>query len=255
MQSNAALFNTQESNNLNIKNIKPQNKKKKKTREKKYWTEREEKTLFVLQMALGTKFSIIKTFLKGKDVNDIKNHFYSKLRTYLTIQITNLKSENFFKNIDERSYDTRKLLSLVLFNKIPTMILNESIIKELILNEEQKKKSKKNDLNSSKGKKNNVKLNLKRKRGRPRTKKDENDKIFTLRENSEKMNENNFNFNEIDEVCRNKDNQDIGNSLENHIQKNTKKIFKININNNTYELDKINKILNDTENNANKKSS
>jgi hypothetical protein len=140
MQNNAPLFNTLESNNLNKKNIKPQNKKKRKTREKKYWTEREEKTLFFLQMALGTKFSIIKTFLKGKDVNDIKNHFYSKLRTYLTIQITNLKSENFFKDIDEGSYDTRKLLSLVLFNKIPTMILNESIIKELILNEEQKKK-------------------------------------------------------------------------------------------------------------------
>ena len=98
-------------------------------------------------------------------------------------------------------------------------------------------------------------MNLKRKRGRPRTKKDENEKNFTIRANSEKMNENKFNFNEIDEVCKNKDNQDIGNSLENHIQKNTKKIFKININNNTYELDKINKILNDTENNANKKSS
>ena len=45
-------------------------------------------------MALGTKFSIIKNFLKNKLVNDIKNHFYSKLRTYLSIQISKLKSEN-----------------------------------------------------------------------------------------------------------------------------------------------------------------
>ena len=132
-------FNSVESNNLNTINNKSHSKKKK-TREKKYWSEREEKTLFILQMALGTKFSIIKTFLKGKEVNDIKNHFYSKLRTYLSIQISKLKSENFFQNINQESYDIKKVLSLVLTNKIPTMILNKSIIKELILNEEEKKK-------------------------------------------------------------------------------------------------------------------
>ena len=137
-------FNSVESNNLNTINNKSHSKKKK-TREKKYWSEREEKTLFILQMALGTKFSIIKTFLKGKEVNDIKNHFYSKLRTYLSIQISKLKSENFFQNINQESYDIKKVLSLVLTNKIPTMILNKSIIKELILNEEEKKKLKKNE--------------------------------------------------------------------------------------------------------------
>ena len=113
---------------------------------------------------------------------------------------------------------------------------------------------KKNDLNLSKDK-NNDKSNLKRKRGRPKTKKDENDKNLILRKNNEKMNENKFNFNEIDEVGKNKDNQNIGNLLENHIQKNNKKMFNININNITFESDKIHKILNDTENNSNKNSS
>ena len=177
-------FNSVESNNLNTINNKSHSKKKK-TREKKYWSEREEKTLFILQMALGTKFSIIKTFLKGKEVNDIKNHFYSKLRTYLSIQISKLKSENFFQNINQESYDIKKVLSLVLTNKIPTMILNKSIIKELILNEEEKKKLKKNEnlnLNLSKENdnidENNDESNLHKKRGRPRInqKKNENTK-------------------------------------------------------------------------------
>ncbi len=248
-------FNSVESNNLNTINNKSHSKKKK-TREKKYWSEREEKTLFILQMALGTKFSIIKTFLKGKEVNDIKNHFYSKLRTYLSIQISKLKSENFFQNINQESYDIKKVLSLVLTNKIPTMILNKSIIKELILNEEEKKKLKKNEnLNLSKENnnidENNDESNLHKKRGRPRInqKKNENakgDKNHKKKKNLSKTKEKNLiDDDDIDKNEKNEKNNNGGKVLETKINKKNKVINEKN--NITLELDKSEE-FNDLEN-------
>ena len=136
-------------------------KKKKRTRKKISWSEKEEKTLFILQMALGSKFSIIKTFLRDKSINDLKNHFYSKLRTYLSIQISKLQQENFFENIDIKKYSTGKILSLVISSKTPTMILNKNIIKELIIENEKKNLEKKD-----KNLKNENKIA--KKRGRPR---------------------------------------------------------------------------------------
>ena len=136
-------------------------KKKKRTRKKISWNEKEEKTLFILQMALGSKFSIIKTFLRDKSINDLKNHFYSKLRTYLSIQISKLQQENFFENIDIKKYSIGKILSLVISSKTPTMILNKNIIKELIIENEKKNLEKKD-----KNLKNENKIV--KKRGRPR---------------------------------------------------------------------------------------
>ena len=63
MKAENSKFNTINPNNISKISVQPDNKKKKK-RVKKDWSEREEKTLFILQMALGTKFSIIKNFLK-----------------------------------------------------------------------------------------------------------------------------------------------------------------------------------------------
>ena len=137
------------------------NKKKKRTRKKISWSEKEEKTLFILQMALGSKFSIIKTFVKDKSINDLKNHFYSKLRTYLSIQLSKLQQENFFQNIDIKKYTIGKILTLVISSKTPTMILNRNVIKELIL-ENEKKNLEKKDKNSLKENK------TVKKRGRPR---------------------------------------------------------------------------------------
>ena len=137
------------------------NKKKKRTRKKISWSEKEEKTLFILQMALGSKFSIIKTFVKDKSINDLKNHFYSKLRTYLSIQLSKLQQENFFENIDIKKYTIGKILTLVISSKTPTMILNRNVIKELIL-ENEKKNLEKKDKNSLKENK------TVKKRGRPR---------------------------------------------------------------------------------------
>ena len=157
-------------------------KKKKRTRKKISWSEKEEKTLFILQMALGSKFSIIKTFLKDKSINDLKNHFYSKLRTYLSIQLSNLQQEKFFENIDNSKYTISKILSLVIASKTPTMILNKNIIKELIL-ENEKKNLEKKDKRDIKEKKTN------KKRGRPR----KNDKVD--KKGMEKENNNNNNIN------------------------------------------------------------
>ena len=130
------ILPTPKHNNYNSNNM--LNKKKKRTRKKISWSEKEEKTLFILQMALGSKFSIIKTFLKDKEINDLKNHFYSKLRTYLSIQISKLQQENFFDNIDIKNYSISNILSLVIASKTPTMILNKNVIKELILDNEKK---------------------------------------------------------------------------------------------------------------------
>ena len=187
MQTENPKIDTVDNNNIS-KMSSTSHKKKKRKRNKVFWSEREEKTLFILQMALGTKFSIIKTFLKNKSVNDIKNHFYSKLRTYLSIQLAKLSTENFFKNIDKKNYTIKQVLSLVLTNKIPTMILNKNVIKELILKaEQQKKKKAKNknkeddddDLNLKDNKKNKEEVKLKRKRGRPKgmKKKKEDDNV------------------------------------------------------------------------------
>ena len=146
MQKEIKRFNTTNNSNNDTSKTNIKTKKEKRTRSKIYWSEREEKTLFILQMALGSKFSIIRAFIKDKEVNDIKNHFYSKLRTYLSLQLSKLNKENFFKEIDSNAYNIKKVLSLVLSNKIPTMILNKNIIKELILNEEEKNKNKKNEI-------------------------------------------------------------------------------------------------------------
>ena len=162
------------------------NKKKKRTRKKISWSEKEEKTLFILQMALGSKFSIIKTFLKDKSINDLKNHFYSKLRTYLSIQLNNLQQEKFFENIDIKKYNLSNVLSLVISSKTPTMILNKSVIKELIL-ENEKKNEEKKDKNNVKEKK------VGKKRGRPR-KNDNKDKDKTISEKENKISNTNVNI-------------------------------------------------------------
>ena len=204
-------FNTTNTSDINKMNIKSENKKRA-TRSKIYWNEREEKTLFILQMALGSKFSIINSFIKDKKVGDIKNHFYSKLRTYLGLQLSKLNKENFFDGIDSQKYDIKKVLSLVLSNKIPTMILNKNIIKELILNEEQKNKNKKNENIIDKA--NEDKMSIKvlgKKRGRPSKK---NNKINKEYNNNLKINgiEKKINQNMINEV--NDDN--INNNKENN---------------------------------------
>ena len=176
VSSEYKLLKSPMASNRHDSNFNLLSKKKKRTRKKISWSEKEEKTLFILQMALGSKFSIIKTFLKDKSINDLKNHFYSKLRTYLSIQLSTLQQEKFFENIDSKKYSISYVLSLVISTKTPTMILNKNVIKELIL-ENEKKNSEKNIKNSVKEKK------VMKKRGRPR--KIDKDKKVLEKENDD----------------------------------------------------------------------
>ena len=176
VSSEYKLLKSPMASNRHDSNFNLLSKKKKRTRKKISWSEKEEKTLFILQMALGSKFSIIKTFLKDKSINDLKNHFYSKLRTYLSIQLSTLQQEKFFENIDAKKYSISYVLSLVISTKTPTMILNKNVIKELIL-ENEKKNSEKNIKNSVKEKK------VMKKRGRPR--KIDKDKKVLEKENDD----------------------------------------------------------------------
>ena len=180
MQNTNMNLNTSEQNNITKINIKSHNKKRHK-RTKLFWSEREEKTLLLLQMALGSKFSIIKNFIKkDKSVNDIKNLFHSKLITYLSIQISKLESENFFKEIDKSFYDTKKVKSLILSNKIPTMYLNKNVIKQLILDEEQKRKDKIN-INLSKD------VIIEKKNDESKLKKKEEGQEFIIKKKKKKL--------------------------------------------------------------------
>ena len=176
ISSEYKLIKSPMASNRNSSNNNLLNKKKKRTRKKISWSEKEEKTLFILQMALGSKFSIIKTFLKDKSINDLKNHFYSKLRTYLSIQLSTLQQEKFFENIDAKKYSISYVLSLVISTKTPTMILNKNVIKELILENEKKNFEK----NNKKEKK------VTKKRGRPR--KNDKDKKLIEKENDDANN-------------------------------------------------------------------
>ena len=173
VSSEYKLLKSPMASNRHDSNFNLLSKKKKRTRKKISWSEKEEKTLFILQMALGSKFSIIKTFLKD---NSIKNHFYSKLRTYLSIQLSTLQQEKFFENIDSKKYSISYVLSLVISTKTPTMILNKNVIKELIL-ENEKKNSEKNNIKNVKEKK------VMKKRGRPR--KIDKDKKVLEKENDD----------------------------------------------------------------------
>ena len=217
MNPDLIKLNTINPDNISKINIKSQNEKKK--RKKISWTEREEKTLFILQMALGSKFSIIQAFIKDKTVNEIKNHFYSKLRTYLGIQLTKLKAENFFKEISPNTYNIKKILSLVLSNKIPTMILCKNIIKELILKEEQKNKNKNNSTQMddvSKEKKKKVKLG--KKRGSPSKKNSINksNNHYKIIFGSKKNDENYLNKDE-GEIKKHKIQNELGEKKEQNI--------------------------------------
>ena len=177
ISSEYKLIKSPMASNRNSSNFNLLNKKKKRTRKKISWSEKEEKTLFILQMALGSKFSIIKTFLKDKSINDLKNHFYSKLRTYLSIQLSTLQQEKFFENIDAKKYSISYVLSLVISTKTPTMILNKNVIKELILENEKKNFEKNNNKKEKK---------VTKKRGRPR--KNDKDKKLIEKENDDANN-------------------------------------------------------------------
>ena len=47
------------------------------------WSEKEENLLFSTQLKIGNKWYELAKLLLGRNENDIKNHFYLKLRKYI----------------------------------------------------------------------------------------------------------------------------------------------------------------------------
>ena len=139
-------------------------------RNKVNWTDREEKLLFLFQMAIGSKFTLIKEFLNNKSENATKNRFYSKLRAYIRYILVKIKKENFFKemNIEKNYYTRKKILGLVLDKKINTICLNGELIKKLIIEDNLERKQYGINTDERKKKKRKARIIRHGKRGRPK---------------------------------------------------------------------------------------
>ena len=137
-------------------------------RHKVNWTDREERALFLLQMAIGSKFTLIKEFLDNKSENAAKNRFYSKLRAYIRHIFVKIKKENFFKemNIEKNYYTKKRILELILEKKINTICLNGEVIKRLIIEDNLERKQ--SGINNDAYRKKKKKLIRYNKRGRPK---------------------------------------------------------------------------------------
>ena len=158
-----------ENNDINNNPSQVPNKTRK--RHKVNWTDREEKLLFLLQMAIGSKFTLIKGFLDNKSENAAKNRFYSKLRAYVRYILVKIKKENFFKemNIEKNYYTRRKILELILEKKIHSLSLNDELIKKLIIEDNLERKQYQINFDEfSLKKKKKKKLTLQIRRGRPK---------------------------------------------------------------------------------------
>ena len=84
--------------------------------------------------------------------NDIKNHFYSKLRKYIRKICKYINQNNILESygIDRCLYNANTVYSLIQKNNIPLNILNKNTIVQIIQNDyEKKEKSNKTELKIS----------------------------------------------------------------------------------------------------------
>ena len=97
---------------------------------KNNWTEEEESILFTKHMQLGNKWSDIASFLPGRTLTDIKNHFYSKLRKFIRKILKQINDENLFKinGIDGYKYTGEKIYKMIKNNKINLKNLTKDTI-------------------------------------------------------------------------------------------------------------------------------
>ena len=111
---------------------------------KNNWTEEEEKILFTKNMQLGNKWAEIKSFLPGRTLNDIKNHFYSKLRKFIRKILKQISDENLFKinGIDGCKYNGEKIYKMIKKNEITYNNLTKDTIFEMIIATEKNPKGK-----------------------------------------------------------------------------------------------------------------
>ena len=98
------------------------------------WTEKEEKILFLTQLKIGNKWSELAKFLPGRSENDIKNHFYSKLRKYIRIICKELHKSKLLekKGINSSYYSSNKVYSLIQNENVPLVNLSRNTIINVI---------------------------------------------------------------------------------------------------------------------------
>ena len=112
--------------------------------QKKNWTKEEENILFSKHMSLGNKWSDIGSYLPGRTLNDIKNHFYSKLRKFIRKILKQINDENLFEinGIDSCKYSGDKIYKMIKKNEITLKNLTKDTIFELIIATEKNPKGK-----------------------------------------------------------------------------------------------------------------
>ena len=111
---------------------------------KNNWTDEEENILFTKHMQLGNKWSDIASYLPGRTLNDIKNHFYSKLRKFIRKILKQINDENLFKinGIDGYKYTGEKIYKMIKKHEITYKNLTKDTIFELIIATEKNPKGK-----------------------------------------------------------------------------------------------------------------
>lgn len=108
------------------------------------WSFEEEKILFNNQMILGNKWAEIANLLPGRTLNDIKNHFYSRLRKFIRDILKQINNENLFKinGIDNSKYTGDKIYKMIKKHEINLNDLTKDTIFKLIIATEKNPKGK-----------------------------------------------------------------------------------------------------------------
>ena len=111
---------------------------------KNNWTLEEENILFSKHMQLGNKWSDIADFLPGRTLNDIKNHFYSKLRKFIRKILKQINDEKLFQinGIDSCKYTGEKIYKMIKKHDTTLKNLTKDTIFELIIATEKNPKGK-----------------------------------------------------------------------------------------------------------------
>ena len=111
---------------------------------KNNWTIEEENILFSKHMQLGNKWADIASYLPGRTLNDIKNHFYSKLRKFIRKILKQINDEKLFQinGIDSCKYTGEKIYKMIKKHDITLKNLTKDTIFELIIATEKNPKGK-----------------------------------------------------------------------------------------------------------------
>ena len=188
---------------------------------KNNWTDEEENILFTKHMQLGNKWSDIASYLPGRTLNDIKNHFYSKLRKFIRKILKQINDENLFKinGIDGCKYNGEKIYKMIKQYEITYKNLTKDSIFEMIID----------------------------------TEKNQNGKFISFNDNSNNVEYNSYNSNFINNLGNNLIYNDINEEIKiNKNEINNKDILKnnllLNFNNHQQQYEDIKEKINNLDN-------